>query len=561
MKKLISSIFGCLYIMCLSVQGLTHTPTLPTPPFNESYCESFGIHTTYEYINKVSIGDEEFHSGDNSGYADYTNIHIEIIQEEDYRIQLIPGHTSVPSIEAWTIWIDSNQNGIFEEAELLLTERSNQTIEYTFSIGRDVTLGLTRLRISMQYNMPAGPCDIVSFGEVEDYAIDIIPNCAKQEGKICDDANPCTINDTYNGQCECIGFEIGDSDNDGICDVMDECPGTNDQLIGQPCDDGMDCTEEDVFTFDCKCEGRYIDLDEDGYCKNEDPDDTNACIPDFTKCETPCKPESNQFEVGYEAWTDGGEDCTRVLEYSSSGSYSIRLRDNSGVASSLTSPLMYLSAATEVEIRFSYYPHSMEEGESFSLEISEDNGESFIILKTWESDVHFKNNYRYEESLVLDPSIIGNSTLIRWRCNASSNGDQVYLDDIEINFCDYMTQNQIKLTENNHQINSSNETNNSKDYQIEKRYTSTHNEQQFIIYPNPANQYIKIKLKDNSTIQSNTKISIVNIDGSATDQVSYKTKNKNEVTIDISNLIPGMYLISIADLSGYVETKKIIIAQ
>ncbi len=44
-----------------------------------------------------------------------------------------------------------------------------------------------------------------------------------------------------------------DSDNDGICDDVDVCPGFDDTQIGQPCDDGDPCTELSIYNDNCEC--------------------------------------------------------------------------------------------------------------------------------------------------------------------------------------------------------------------------------------------------------------------------------------------------------------------
>ena len=56
-------------------------------------------------------------------------------------------------------------------------------------------------------------------------------------GMLCDDGDVCTFDDHYNDACECAGFFV-DSDDDGTCDVEDECP------------DNPDLSEEGV----CGCE-------------------------------------------------------------------------------------------------------------------------------------------------------------------------------------------------------------------------------------------------------------------------------------------------------------------
>lgn len=57
-----------------------------------------------------------------------------------------------------------------------------------------------------------------------------------------------------------------DSDNDGVCDGDDQCPGFDDTLIGTPCDDGDDCTENDIYGSDCNCTGTLIDTNNNNIC-------------------------------------------------------------------------------------------------------------------------------------------------------------------------------------------------------------------------------------------------------------------------------------------------------
>jgi len=80
-----------------------------------------------------------------------------------------------------------------------------------------------------------------------------------------------------------------DTDNDGVVDCKDQCPGRADQIAGSSCDDGDPCTEGDFFNQFCNCiSGQYQDTDGDGICDAEDicqgHDDTidldNNGIPD-----------------------------------------------------------------------------------------------------------------------------------------------------------------------------------------------------------------------------------------------------------------------------------------
>jgi carbohydrate binding protein with CBM6 domain/type IX secretion system substrate protein/SprB-like repeat protein len=150
-------------------------------------------------------------------------------------------------------------------------------------------------------------------------------------GTACDDGDPCTEGDVYDGDCNCAGtFTGADSDNDGICDTYDICPGNDDNLdsdndgvpdgcdpcdnslVGRPCDDGNPCTVLDVYAYDCSCVGITLDSDEDGVCDaldqcpghDDNLDNDNDGVPDF------CDPNlalTGFMEVGFvpnvgEAW-------------------------------------------------------------------------------------------------------------------------------------------------------------------------------------------------------------------------------------------------------------------
>ncbi|MEL6988029.1 MAG: hypothetical protein AAGK97_09370, partial [Bacteroidota bacterium] len=72
-----------------------------------------------------------------------------------------------------------------------------------------------------------------------------------------------------------------DSDNDLACD---NCP-----TVGDICDDGDACTTNDTINVDCNCVGTLSpDVDNDGLCAAQDPDDNDSCNPDDTvgACDT-----------------------------------------------------------------------------------------------------------------------------------------------------------------------------------------------------------------------------------------------------------------------------------
>ncbi|MFT6337101.1 MAG: hypothetical protein ACJATI_003863 [Halioglobus sp.] len=65
----------------------------------------------------------------------------------------------------------------------------------------------------------------------------------------CDDGWDCTINDQYDENCNCVGTFI-DSDNDMVCDPLDQCPGYPDYLDSD--NDGIPDCKEDEISVDCE---------------------------------------------------------------------------------------------------------------------------------------------------------------------------------------------------------------------------------------------------------------------------------------------------------------------
>jgi vibriolysin len=142
--------------------------------------------------------------------------------------------------------------------------------------------------------------------------------------------------------------------------------------------------------------------------------------------------DNNNFEGGWGIWNDGGSDCRRSANdsaYAHQGTYCVRLRDNSGSVSSMTTDSIDLSGYSQVEINFWYYPWSFEGSEDFFVEINEGSG--WVVIGQFVNNVDFTNNN--VENPTVSANISGNAnTLFRIRCDASGNGDRVYIDEVVI---------------------------------------------------------------------------------------------------------------------------------
>ena len=152
----------------------------------------------------------------------------------------------------------------------------------------------------------------------------------------------------------------------------------------------------------------------------------------------PCEEATNDdFESGWGNWVDGGSDARRSINdqaYANSGSYTVRLRDDSSSSFIRTNNLNF-EGVSRVQIDFSYIVVGFDNaGEEFLLDYSTNGGSTWTQIEEWNLTDEFQNNQRKFDTVELDATFTAN-TRFRFRCNASTNGDRVYLDDIVITSC------------------------------------------------------------------------------------------------------------------------------
>ena len=86
----------------------------------------------------------------------------------------------------WTIWIDYNKNGSFNDAgERIIIGSSNSTnlLYSSFKVPSTASTGKTRMRIAMKNGTYATSCETFDRGEVEDYSVNIINSGTLLENK------------------------------------------------------------------------------------------------------------------------------------------------------------------------------------------------------------------------------------------------------------------------------------------------------------------------------------------------------------------------------------------
>ncbi|WP_353777308.1 M43 family zinc metalloprotease [Winogradskyella sp. 3972H.M.0a.05] len=237
------------------------------------------------------------------------------------------------------------------------------------------------------------------------------------------------------------------------------------------------------------------------------------------------------FETGWDGWTDGGSDCFRYSgSRSYEGNYSIRIRDNSGTASAMTSESFNLTAYNQVEVKFYFYANSMETNEDFWLRFN--NGSGWTTVATWAQGPSFNNNTFYSATVVLNDSEynFGSNSQFRFQCDASANADQVYIDQVTITGISGSgsRQNTTELIRT-----------------LNEEVTS---EEDFVLYPNPVKSQLNIKMLDNNDAIN---YRIINMLGQTVQE------GKTTQIIDVENLRSGIYFLEVND-GDEVLTKKFI---
>lgn len=139
-----------------------------------SYCDSYSyVPLDYFYISNVNLNTIDNNS-DYSAYSDFTNISTDLVPGETYTISL----TTTADADydtSYVVWIDYNNDRIFNESEVVFSIRNTafNIATGSFTVPMDINPVTTRMRVSMSNGTTPNPCEVFDYGEVEDYTIHI----------------------------------------------------------------------------------------------------------------------------------------------------------------------------------------------------------------------------------------------------------------------------------------------------------------------------------------------------------------------------------------------------
>jgi len=150
----------------------------------DGYCPAGNdAKTEWERIQEVTVsGVSNVTGGEASGYRDFTpTVTVPMAQGESVNYVLTPWLAEDnPGPENWWVWIDYDQNQVFEDDEQVVDASGKETVSGAFTVPADARTGTTRMRVVMSYVHPgtADPCyrfdtDSLDGGQVEDYSVEV----------------------------------------------------------------------------------------------------------------------------------------------------------------------------------------------------------------------------------------------------------------------------------------------------------------------------------------------------------------------------------------------------
>lgn len=154
--------------------------TGPCTPSVSNACDEYIQNVTLNTINNTT-------TCTTGGYMSYTSISTNLTKGTQYTMTVTPAIGTDPGAytgDEIAVWIDYNNDFTFSSSErvayvLVGTGWSNQ---FTFTVPTSATTGAVRMRVRISYSVvaeggaPIDPCAVATYGETEDYTVNIINN-------------------------------------------------------------------------------------------------------------------------------------------------------------------------------------------------------------------------------------------------------------------------------------------------------------------------------------------------------------------------------------------------
>jgi len=333
----------------------------------------------------------------------------------------------------------------------------------------------------------------------------------------------------------CYDFTINDSYGDGICCTYGNGSYTVSSSAGVHASGGTFTTSQ-TTNF---CVGAPAPTCSDGI---QNQGETGI------DCGGPCAPCGGGCTYGtinatsfatWGIWSDGGTDCQRSTADAANAytpQYCVRLRDNTSTSTTTTSNLA-LATYSELTVSFFFKTLAFSAGEDFWLQISTNGGTSYTTRASYAAGTSFANGNFYSASVVI-PGPFTNTTRLRFRCDASTDSDQLFIDNVTITGCNSAGMAPMTSTGPD----------------ALKSLGADGLADDLSIFPNPANESINVAFNlDEST---EVFVTIMDVQGRVVEQQrSASVAGFNQVQVGTAQLEAGTYILTVT-ANGQMRTQR-----
>jgi len=141
------------------------------------YCTAGATNTSYEKISNVTFANITNNSTATAGYEDFTTVTGNVNAGQAYTFTATFSGTSYDADQV-LVWIDYNQDGDFDDngEQVLVTAKKKSPWTGSITIPANAPAGKTRMRVRLHDSSltpNSTPCGTSSFGQVEDYSLNI----------------------------------------------------------------------------------------------------------------------------------------------------------------------------------------------------------------------------------------------------------------------------------------------------------------------------------------------------------------------------------------------------
>jgi agmatine deiminase len=166
-----------------NVSGASNAVSVTTAAVVVSnYCGSKGTDASGEVIANVDFASINNSSTATVGYENFTATSTDIAKGASYAITITPQWFYGAYAEGYAVFIDYNNDGDFTDAGEKVWTKSATRASYVtgnITIPTTAATGSTRMRVAMKYNALPTACETFSYGQVEDYTVNITASTAR----------------------------------------------------------------------------------------------------------------------------------------------------------------------------------------------------------------------------------------------------------------------------------------------------------------------------------------------------------------------------------------------